>query len=217
MKIAPTAARASKRPRRQRSSISVKSQMVHGGVTAKRGDGQVRMTVRGVSWRDNAFRLLLSTSWLRIVILFLVVLVLMALLGALLLLPLADQVAGATEGASTPKLLRLFLVVLSNVLTLGCEFGAPHTTSSQIVVLFANLVGVFLVALLLGVVVTKFTSRPHVLVFSDDLLVGRHLNGNACIRCRVCNAAGYAVLQPTLRMVAVKVSPEQIAARAADK
>ena len=166
-------------------------------------------------WID-AFKVLVSWRWPAVLLAFLLVLVSLATLGALCLLPLYHDGAVRLEGGGQYHFNGLVLMSFSNLVALGCEWGVPTSRGAQLVVAALNLMGVVTTTFLIGVVVTKFTHKPHGLVFSTQLLVGAHHGDAVCLRMRVANSSGGTVLQPTLKMVALLEDAEHRAARAAN-
>ena len=174
--------------------------------------------ISGVSHTAHWFRELLGSSWAYIFTLLFIVLVVVSLLGALLLLPIREavEVAGSDGGGQGQKFLGLVLLAFSNLLSLGCEFGQPRTQPGQLVVVCLNLLGLVLTTALLSVAVTKLSNKPHTIVFSKSICVGRYIDDAPCFRWRVGNSTGRTVLQPSIRLVVLLHDEERATARKAD-
>jgi hypothetical protein len=165
--------------------------------------------------RVDTFKVLVSWSWFSVLAAFLAVLAVLAAVAALCLLPLYHGGAVRMEGAGH-HFLGLFAMALSNLVALGCEWGVPVTRGAQLFVAALNFTGVVATSSLIGVIVTKFSHKPHGLVFSEQLLAGTHIGGAACLRLRVANASGGNVLQPVLKMTVLVESAQYRATKAAD-
>jgi hypothetical protein len=96
---------------------------------------------------------------------------------------------------------RVFYFALSNLVSLGCEFGTPNNSAALWLVMsgrcYSRVVGALLNLVFLGIIMSKFSIPRHSVVFS------RISDGNPVLTFRLANVDGEAMIQPDFHMAVV--------------
>ena len=157
--------------KRPRSPVSVRSGQVE----------FLKVNTEGIDWRD-AYQWLLGLSWPQFAAFVAVVYIALNLIFALLYLSGQHNIAGMAPGSFSDA----FFFSVQTLATVGYGHMYPQTLYGHVVTTIEIMSGVFLLAVMTGLIFVRFSRPTARIVFSKSIVIAP-LNGRPTLMLRVGN------------------------------
>ena len=155
----------------------------------------VRVNAEGIDWRD-AYQWLLGLTWPRFAGFVAVVYVSLNLLFAALYYIGEKSIAGMTPGS----FVEAFFFSVQTLATVGYGHMYPQTLYGHIVTTVEVMCGVFLLAVMTGLIFVRF-SRPTARILFSKCVVIAPLNGKPTLMVRVANLRQHSMVEAEFRIM----------------
>lgn len=155
----------------------------------------VRVNAEGIDWRD-AYQWLLGLSWPRFAGFVAIVYVSLNLLFAGLYFLGEKSIAGITPGSFVEP----FFFSVQTLATVGYGHMYPQTLYGHIVTTVEVMSGVFLLAVMTGLIFVRF-SRPTARILFSRHAVIAPLNGKLTLMLRVANLRQHSMVEAEFRLM----------------
>lgn len=155
----------------------------------------VKVNTDGIDWRD-AYQWLLGLSWPRFAVFVAVVYVTLNLIFALLYYLGADSIAGIAPGSFADA----FFFSIQTLATVGYGHWYPQTLYGHIVTTVEIMSGVFLLAVMTGLIFVRF-SRPTARIAFSRTIVIAPLNGRPTLMLRIGNQRQHSMVEAEFRIM----------------
>lgn len=155
-------------------------------IVRKDGSLNIQNSSANVKW-DDLYHDLIRLTWLRFTIWFGVVFFLINCFFGMIYLQIpADQFEGLRHDSGWSRFLESFFFSVQTLGTIGYGHVSPTGTLANVVVTFECYTGLFIVALMTGLIFSRF-SKPHVkVVFSENAVI-RKFDDLPCLMFRIAN------------------------------
>jgi inward rectifier potassium channel len=167
-----------------------------GRVLAPSGSINVVQTGARDGYLHDLYHFLLTSSWLRLLVLLATAYVASNSLFALLYLLGGDSIEGARPGSFADA----FFFSVQTMATIGFGKLVPRTGFANVLVTVESLVGLLGLALVTGLMFAKF-SRPTARVLFSRVAVITQRDGVPCLMFRVANQRGNQIVEARMHVV----------------
>lgn len=155
----------------------------------------VKVNIGGIDWRD-AYQWLLGLRWPRFALFVAVVYIALNLIFALLYFFGRDSIAGVAPGSFSDA----FFFSVQTLATVGYGHWYPQTLYGHIVTTVEIMCGVFLLAVMTGLIFVRF-SRPTARIAFSKAVVIAPLNGRPTLMLRVGNERQHSMVEAEFRIM----------------
>jgi inward rectifier potassium channel len=155
----------------------------------------VKVNTEGIDWRD-AYQWLLGLSWSRFAVFVATVYVALNLLFALLYVLQPNNIAGMAPGSFSDA----FFFSVQTLATVGYGHWYPQTLYGHIVTTIEIMSGVFLLAVMTGLIFVRF-SRPTARIAFSKTIVIAPLNGRPTLMLRIGNQRQHSMVEAEFRIM----------------
>jgi inward rectifier potassium channel len=156
----------------------------------------VKVNTDAWKWRD-VYRWLLGLSWPRFAGFVAVVYVALNLMFAVLYTLERDSIAGIT---TAHWFLDCFFFSVQTLATVGYGHMYPQTIYGHVVSTFEIMVGVFLLAVMTGLIFVRFSRPVARVLFSRSIVIGP-LNGKSTLMVRIGNENHHSMVEAKFRIL----------------
>jgi inward rectifier potassium channel len=155
----------------------------------------VKVNTEGIDWRD-AYQWLLGLRWPQFAAFVAVVYAALNLIFALLYLLGKNSIAGITPGSFSDA----FFFSVQTLATVGYGHWYPQTFYGHIVTTIEIMSGVFLLAVMTGLIFVRFSRPTARIVFSKSVVIAP-LNGRPTLMLRVGNQRQHSMVEAEFRIM----------------
>jgi len=155
----------------------------------------VKVNTEGIDWRD-AYQWLLGLRWPQFAVFVAVVYISLNLVFALLYLIGRNSIAGIAPGSFSDA----FFFSVQTLATVGYGHWYPQTFYGHVVTTIEIMCGVFLLAVMTGLIFVRFSRPTARIVFSKTVVIAP-LNGQPTLMVRVGNARQQSMVEAEFRIM----------------
>ena len=155
----------------------------------------VKVNTEGIDWRD-AYQWLLGLRWPQFAIFVAVVYIALNLVFALLYLIGRNSIAGIAPGSFSDA----FFFSVQTLATVGYGHWYPQTFYGHVVTTIEIMCGVFLLAVMTGLIFVRFSRPTARIVFSKTVVIAP-LNGQPTLMLRVGNQRQHSMVEAEFRIM----------------
>lgn len=155
----------------------------------------VKVNTEGIDWRD-AYQWLLGLRWPQFAVFVAVVYIALNLVFALLYLIGRNSIAGIAPGSFSDA----FFFSVQTLATVGYGHWYPQTFYGHVVTTIEIMSGVFLLAVMTGLIFVRFSRPTARIVFSKTVVIAP-LNGQPTLMVRVGNARQQSMVEAEFRIM----------------
>jgi inward rectifier potassium channel len=155
----------------------------------------VKVNTEGIDWRD-AYQWLLGLRWPQFAVFVAVVYISLNLVFALLYLIGRNSIAGIAPGSFSDA----FFFSVQTLATVGYGHWYPQTFYGHVVTTIEIMSGVFLLAVMTGLIFVRFSRPTARIVFSKTVVIAP-LNGQPTLMVRVGNARQQSMVEAEFRIM----------------
>src|SRR3954471_4881210 len=149
----------------------------------------VKVNTEGIDWRD-AYQWLLGLTWPQFAVFVATVYVALNLLFALLYVLQPNNIAGMAPGSFSDA----FFFSVQTLASVGYGHWYPQTLYGHIVTTIEIMSGVFLLAVMTGLIFVRFSRPTARILFSKTAIIGP-LNGKPTLMVRVGNQRQHSMVE----------------------
>ena len=165
-----------------------------------RGKGvEIVMVGRQKALIGDSYALLLASSWWRLIAVVALTYIIINIFFAFLYLAIGDGIDEARRGSFTDA----FFFSVQTMATIGYGKMSPHGILANILVTVEALIGFSLIAVMTGLVFSKFSRPTSRVTFSEKAVISNH-NGVPHLKLRLANERTNRIVNARVQLVMLK-------------